>query len=1062
MTDRPFTVREPTFLSEGSPEYHNVTQRRTPASRLTERLMTGDLGSLIGQSIGGIQIKRRLGRGGMAEVFLGYEPRLDIDVAIKVLSPAMARDEEVHQRFLQEAQAIVRLDHPHIVRVQRVGQDRGLAFFVMEAVKGQDAFSLLCREGTLAPVRSATIALAAAEALHYAHQNGVIHRDVKPHNILVSDDLSQIKLVDFGLARVNRESKDTARLTHMGAQVGTPFYMSPEQLRGREIDASADTYSLGIALFEMVFGEVPFLGDLSEFIDNERYVDTIELPFLMDKDTAEFFCNLTRRMCAVEPRDRMGLGEVIHRLRDWLEDNETPREPEDTTRLLRGDTPALNMTAIVEIDAGGTNLHRMTSPFFGRKNDLLKLAELVFDRDVHVASGAGRLLTIYGQSGMGKSRLAQEFATRHLSAFYAGAWHVDASDVMDGRDLANMAATIFDAPLLRSQRAHQVADAISGRCQRAGGMLLVLLDGLDSTHPGVLECLQLWLNASEDVLLLVTSRQPMGIEGEQAYAIGPLPAPLDQSTYRSVFDMPMVEPRTLRDNHAVSVFLTHAARSSSDFRAEGEELLVVADLCQVLRGVPLLLVLAGSMMSRNSARGLLTGLRSTFGDRDLHAMSLAAHSHVVLEWMWERLDPLERHALGQLTVFRGTFPQDATRHVLALSTSDETTSAMDLLRSLERLQLVVTHRLARLDGEMRLELPRTIMQRGRLDLYDQNCEAESVGRVMDWWCNTYRTLWRHRRGKRHSEIRYRLTHDEREIVSLAESRRLSPLTCAWGAIMLHDILAQPLLLGGNGQGRYIRFLESALERGGFLSRSQAGDMNPDLKELTEALLISTASARYTTGREIPPEMLDAIPATSARAGEALALKMLIRLQLGEADDVRDELEQVLHGKLDHLGAAQQADLWLVLARAHLARTAPVVALQAFSKARLLYEQVEDTFHITQCELEWGQALMEEGRVSEALEHFQHAQALAATTRDPLLMARADRGTARGYLALNDYYSALRCSFLAIEHSQQQGDLSNQASSLALAADVFERKGDEEQAERYRELARKIGDYALQE
>jgi predicted Ser/Thr protein kinase len=211
---------------------------------------------MVGKTLGNYQIVEELGRGGMAVVYRAYQPSLNRDVAIKVLPPQLSFDQEFVERFQREAKAAAKLRHPNIVVIHDVGHEDGTYYIVMEYLEGRTLKQLIQGEGRLPPERAAHIVEQVAAALDYAHQHGFIHRDVKPSNIFVGPD-DHVTLTDFGIAKAASEAE---QLTRTGMLVGTPEYMSPEQAAGSRVDYRTDLYALGVVLYQMLAGRVPYRG----------------------------------------------------------------------------------------------------------------------------------------------------------------------------------------------------------------------------------------------------------------------------------------------------------------------------------------------------------------------------------------------------------------------------------------------------------------------------------------------------------------------------------------------------------------------------------------------------------------------------------------------------------------------------------------------------------------------------------------------------------------------------------------------------------------------------------
>jgi serine/threonine protein kinase len=221
-------------------------------------LVPGELA--VGSQVAGYQIERQIGRGGMAVVYRAFDPRLGRSVALKILAPELASDAAFRERFNREMRAAAAVDHPHIVPVYDAGEASGSLFIAMRYVAGQDLRTLLDREGALPPSRVTRIVSQVASALDEAHSRGMVHRDVKPGNMLIgtvagSGQPDHVYLSDFGLSK---QSLSTSNLTATGQFLGTLDYMAPEQVEGRPIDGRADLYALACSAFEMLAGRPPF------------------------------------------------------------------------------------------------------------------------------------------------------------------------------------------------------------------------------------------------------------------------------------------------------------------------------------------------------------------------------------------------------------------------------------------------------------------------------------------------------------------------------------------------------------------------------------------------------------------------------------------------------------------------------------------------------------------------------------------------------------------------------------------------------------------------------------
>jgi serine/threonine protein kinase len=256
--------------ADTSSEHDYLKTRITPVTEgdgaKTKRVQP--IGAQIGRVLGGrYQLDSCIGSGGMGEIYRARRLHIGDTVAVKVLRPDVIENEKTRQRFYREARAAAMLHHPNAVVIHDFGEDTdGTAYIVMELLIGRSLRQLLVEEGRVEPVRAYGILRQAAAALDAGHRNGIVHRDIKPDNIYLldsNDEADHIKILDFGIAKLNDKALDTLsleqRLTNVGTIIGTPHYMSPEQCQGEEADSRSDIYSLGVVLYEMLTGVVPFV-----------------------------------------------------------------------------------------------------------------------------------------------------------------------------------------------------------------------------------------------------------------------------------------------------------------------------------------------------------------------------------------------------------------------------------------------------------------------------------------------------------------------------------------------------------------------------------------------------------------------------------------------------------------------------------------------------------------------------------------------------------------------------------------------------------------------------------
>lgn len=245
------------------------------------------------------ELVRPIGGGGMADVYLAQDIILDREVAVKVLKPQFSEDEEFIRRFRREAQAATSLSHPNVVNIYDVGEEDKLYYIVMEYVQGSTLKNYIQQKGKLQVHEAVHIMEQITSAIDHAHENHIVHRDIKPHNILLSND-GLAKVTDFGIARAISD----ATITHTNSVLGSVHYLSPEQARGGNVTYKSDIYSLGIVMYEMLTGDVPYSGDTAVSVAIKHLQE--QVPFVREKDSSipQSVENVILRAMAKDPLDR--------------------------------------------------------------------------------------------------------------------------------------------------------------------------------------------------------------------------------------------------------------------------------------------------------------------------------------------------------------------------------------------------------------------------------------------------------------------------------------------------------------------------------------------------------------------------------------------------------------------------------------------------------------------------------------------------------------------------------------------------------------------------------------
>ncbi|WP_370182031.1 protein kinase [Rhodococcus wratislaviensis] len=665
----------------------------------TQRDVSGSVTAELAAA--GFEDAEEIGRGGFGVVYRCTQAALDRTVAVKVLTADL--DEENRARFLREQHAAGRLTgHPNIVTVLHAGVTaNGRPFIVMPYHAQGSLDERIRRHGPLPPDEALRLGVKMGGALETAHRLGILHRDVKPGNILITD-YGEPALTDFGIAHIAGGFE-----TASGIVTGSPAFTAPEVVAGEPPTPAADVYGLGATLFAAFTGHAAFERRSGEQLMAQFLRITAEpVPDPRVHGISEDVSAIVERAMSAEPGVRPSAVELGRQLRESQRHHGFPVDE-------------MAMHAEPAAVQGGASVRHSWSPAdSGRTGGLpLELTSFV-DRRTELAEATNllstaRLVTLTGIGGVGKTRLALRAATKVQRNFSDGVTLVELAELFDDSLLAGVVAAALGLRDQSARPSHEVL--VEFLVPRE---LLLVLDNCEQVVAAAAKLAETLLRACPRLRILATSREPLGIGGESTLLIPPLPVP-----------DPDHLPKGLPRNDAVTLFAERGAAAVPGFELTEDNKVTIARICQRLDGLPLPIELAAARLRAMTPDQILQRLTDRYllltrGSRD--APSRQQTLRMCIDWSYDLCTPAEQRMWAQLSVFAGSFELEAAEQVCG---SDDAEDLLDTVTFLVDKSILTREESG---TAVRFRMLETVRAYGREKAQESGDYTELRRRHRDW------------------------------------------------------------------------------------------------------------------------------------------------------------------------------------------------------------------------------------------------------------------------------------------------------------------------------------------